>query len=251
MHFSVHRNRPRTTLRSPVCISVQILFLSIVLANGESAGRAIHRRTRPKTTIIHYSNTSTVDRLRSPGMWFFVGAIEIVLLFNLSEFLYPGYSVSENYISDMGVGPMPSRAVFTFAVILFGILTIIASYLLRERNPKSVIWFFMILSGIGAIGVGVFNEHSPYRLHSIFSLVAFLFGNLAAVFSYKLVSRPLAYFFSCLGLLGLTALALFGADIFLDLGPGGMERLIFYPAVIWGLGLGVYLMTTEERPQRE
>lgn len=201
-------------------------------------------------TIISCLDTSGMNGLRSPGLWFFVGSIEIVLLFNLAEFLYTDYSVSQNYISDLGVGPMPAKAVFTFAVIVFGIMTVIASYLLRERYPKSIIWILMILSGVGAVGVGTFDMHAPFRLHTIFSLVAFLFGNLAALFSYKLVPKPLAFFFMFLGLLGLSALALFGAHVYLGLGRGGMERMVFYPAVIWGLGLGVYLTTKdiETRP---
>jgi hypothetical protein len=77
--------------------------------------------------------------------------------------------------------------------------------------------------------------------------MAFLFGNLAVIWSSKMVRSPLSYLFVLLGLVGLLALVLFGADIYLGLGAGGMERMIFYPAMFWAIGFGVYLLAQENR----
>ena len=182
---------------------------------------------------------------RSPGLWLFLGGLEILFLIHLSEFLYPGYSVSDNYISDLGVGPMPSSAIFTVAVVLFGLMALAAAALLRQENKKSFIWLLLALTGIGAIGVGVFNlDYSP-AVHSLSALTAFLFGNLAVLYSYKMVRPPLSYVFAFLGLIGLSALALFGADTYLGLGAGGMERMILYPAMFWALGFGAYRLVGE------
>jgi hypothetical protein len=58
-----------------------------------------------------------------------------------------------------------------------------------------------------------------------------------------------------LGLMTLAALVLFGMGEYLGLGVGGMERMIAYPAVMWGAGFGGYLIayqqerTTEKKPQ--
>jgi len=54
--------------------------------------------------------------LTNPGLWLFLAGLEILFLVHIAEFLYPGYSVSKNYISDLGVGPQPSRAIFTVAI---------------------------------------------------------------------------------------------------------------------------------------
>ena len=100
---------------------------------------------------------SATSVLRCPGIWLLLGGLEILFLVHLSEFLYPGYSVSHDYISDLGVGPMPASGVFTVAVVLFGLMALVAAYLFRKSNKKSLIWVFLALSGIGGIGVGVDN----------------------------------------------------------------------------------------------
>ena len=188
--------------------------------------------------------------LRSPGLWLLVGGLEILFLVHLSELLYPGYSVSANYISDLGVGPMPSSAIFTVSVILFGLMALFAAALLRQRDRKSLIWLLLVLTGIGAIGVGAFNEDYIPLIHSGSALMAFLFANLSVLYSHRLVRPPLSYVFALLGLIGLSALVLFGTRTYLGLGAGGMERMILYPAMFWAIGFGVYLSAEENRTSR-
>lgn len=172
-----------------------------------------------------------------------------MLLIHLAEFLYPGYSVSDNYISDLGVGPMPSSAIFAASVVLFGAIALLAATLFRQENKKSLLWVFLALSGIGAIGVGVFNINYPL-IHRPSALLAFLFGNLAAVYSYKMVRPPLSHMFAVLGLVGLSALALFGTETYLGLGVGGMERMILYPTMFWAIAFGAYLLAEEGMSNR-
>ena len=188
--------------------------------------------------------------LRSPGLWLLAAGLEILFLVHLSESLYPGYSVSEDYISDLGVGPMLSSVTFTVAVISFGLMALLVAVLFRQRDQKSLIWLLLALSGIGAIGVGVFNEDFRPPVHRPFALLAFLFGNLAALYSYKLVRPPLSYVFALLGLIGLSALALFGGGIYLGLGIGGMERMVLYPAMFWAICFGAYLSAEESGVNR-
>lgn len=194
-------------------------------------------------------NLQVMATMRSPGLWLLLGGLEILFLVHLSELLYPGYSISDNYISDLGVGPMLSRVMFTVAVILFGLMAIFSAVLLRKRNRKSLIWLLLALCGIGAIGVGVFNEDYPL-VHRPSALLAFFFGNLAALYSYRLVHPPLSFVFACLGLIGLSALTLYGAGTYLRLGVGGMERMILYPAMFWAIGFGVNLSAEENRMNR-
>ncbi len=181
---------------------------------------------------------------RTAGILLFMGGLEMLFLVHLAEFLYPGYSVSQNYISDLGVGPSLSRWIFTAGIIVFGAIALEAALLFRQRLRRSLLWPFLGLTGVGAIGVGVFNEDITL-LHSAFAFVAFLFGNLTVIVSSRMVRRPLSWLFLGLGLLGLSALALFGADAYLGLGAGGMERMIFYPAMFWALGFGAYVMAWE------
>jgi hypothetical membrane protein len=194
-----------------------------------------------------HEDTRAMDFLRSPGLWLLVGGLELLFLVHLSEFLYPGYSVSANYISDLGVGPMPSSIIFTVAVILFGLMALLAAALFRQKDKKSLIWLLVALTGIGAVGVGAVNMDYIPLVHRGSALAAFLFGNLAVLYSFKMVRHPLSYVFALLGLIGLSALALFGAGIYLGLGVGGMERMILYPAMFWAVGFGAYLSAEENR----
>lgn len=189
--------------------------------------------------------------LRSPGLWLFLGGLEILFLVHLAEFLYPGYSVSENYISDLAVGPGTPAAVFTVGIMVFGLMALAASYFVRMEYRHSKMWILLGLSGVGALGVGAVNENLIPVLHGIFAVLAFLFGNLAAVWSYRLVRAPFSYLCAGLGVIGIVALALTAANIDLGLGAGGMERMIFYPAMFWVLGFGAWLIASEGRSNRE
>ena len=185
--------------------------------------------------------------LRSPGLWLLAGGLEIMFLVHMAEMLYPGYSVSANYISDLGVGPMLPSILFTAAVILFGSMALCAAVLFRMRDKKSLIWLLLVLSGVGSVGVGLFNEDYIPNVHRASALLAFLFGNLAAIYSYRMARPPLSYVFALLGLAGLSALALYGGGVYLGLGVGGMERMILYPAMFWAIGFGGYLFAEDSR----
>jgi hypothetical membrane protein len=188
--------------------------------------------------------------LRSPGLWLFVGGAQMLFLVHLAEFLYPGYSVSEKYISHLGVGPTNVRIVFITALLIFGLMAIAAAWLLRDRPVKSRVWIFLGLSGVGAIGVGLFNMDDFSDVHAAFAVMAFIFGNLASIFSYKLVRPPLSWIFVVFGLIGLSAFALFASRTYIGIGAGGMERMIFYPPMFWALGFGAYLLAEENLAPR-
>lgn len=189
--------------------------------------------------------------LRSPGFWLFLAGLEMLFLVHLAEFLYPGYSVSEDYLSELGVGPAAPRAVFVVALVAFGLMALMASYLLRQRDRKSKLWLLLGISAVGAIGVGAFDMDNFRALHGLFALLAFLFGNLAAIYSWKAVRPPMSFMFIALGLVGLASLVLLVASVDLGLGDGGIERLVFYPAMFWTLAYGAYMMAEEKvtKPQ--
>ncbi len=158
----------------------------------------------------------------------------------IAETLYPGYSVALNYISDLGVGPEPSRTIFSASVFLFGLLGVAASVLLLRSRGDRVVPCLLLVSGLGAMGVGLINEHVP-PYHIMAAFLAFFMGGLAAVFSYRLVGWPLGLLSAALGLIGLAALVLAGTGSNLGMGKGGIERLVLYPSLTWLIGLGAVL----------
>ncbi len=185
-------------------------------------------------------------RDRLAGLLVFIGLAEFMILMIVAEAIYPGYSVSHNYISDLGnyrLAPSaPHALIFNSAIIVMGALLVIGAILfVGGSKTRNLLRAFMILTGIGAAGVGVFTETSPYHLHDIFSLITFLFASLdsypASVFRGRW-SAPWAV----LGTIALVALGLYIPGQYLGLGWGGMERMIVYPNIIWALGFSGSLM---------
>ena len=185
------------------------------------------------------------------GVFLFIGAIQFVLGMLIAEFLYPGYSASMNYISDLGatcrttcIIHQPSASIFNTSISLLGVLALVSSYFIWREFHNRSISLLLGLSGIGMVGVGLFPETAGI-VHLIASFIAFFFGGLSAIATYKLVKAPFAYLSVLMGMISLIALALFISEIFLGLGPGGMERMIAYPLLLWVIGFGGNLMSSE------
>ena len=195
-----------------------------------------------------------MDNRRIVGVLLFAGALIALFGIHLAEFLYPGYSVSGNYISDLGatcrttcIVYQPSALIFNTSVILLGILIISSSYLIWKEFHSLIIAALFCLSGLGSVGVGLFPETAG-DLHVIVSFITFFFGALAAIAVSRIVKGPFSYFSVLMGLASLIALILYGLEIYLGLGPGGMERMIAYPVLLWGIGFGGYMMSPQQTP---
>lgn len=185
------------------------------------------------------------------GVLLFIGAVQFIFGMLIAEFLYPGYSASMNYISDLGatcrttcIIHQPSASIFNTSVSLLGVLALVSSYLIWREFHNRLISLLLGLSGVGMVGVGLFPETAGI-FHLITSFIAFFFGGLSAIATYKLVKAPFAYLSVLMGMISLIALALFISEIFLGLGPGGMERMIAYPLLLWVIGFGGNLMSSE------
>lgn len=184
------------------------------------------------------------DNKRVAGTILFVGAAQFIVLMIIAETLYPNYSTSTNYISDLGVGP--SALIFNSSIILLGFMTVAGTYFTYRIFRSRLFLVLLTLAGIGAIGVGMFTE-SAGGIHVVFSLITFLFGGLSAIAFYKVEKTPFNWLSAALGTMGLVALVLFGSDNYLGLGAGGMERMIAYPILLWGAGLGGHLIGSSEK----
>ncbi|MFH2105978.1 MAG: DUF998 domain-containing protein [Candidatus Micrarchaeota archaeon] len=170
------------------------------------------------------------------GMLLMVGGMQFILAMVIAESLYPGYSIANDYISDLGVGP--SALIFNASIIIFGSCVVYAAYLFSRSFSK----FSMVLiaSGLGAIGVGMFPENMA-QLHGISALFAFVFSGVSALYAYTIVRKPFNYLSLIIGLFIFAAILLFATNNLLGIGVGGMERMIAYPAILWVIGLGGYL----------
>jgi hypothetical membrane protein len=197
---------------------------------------------------------------KTAGILFFIASTQFVLGLIVAEALYPSYSVSNNYISDLGVGP--SSVIFNSSIFLLGFLSIIGAYFLPRTTDFRVLTILLALMAIGAMGAGVFTKDFT-TIHGAVSSMAFVFGGLSAIISFKVLKTPLSAMSVVLGLMALGAFVLFAggiltsgafasseaqaSDFFLGLGPGGMERMIVYPALIWLAGFGGHLIALSEK----
>jgi hypothetical membrane protein len=173
------------------------------------------------------------------GLLLFVGGVQCVLGVIIAEALYPGYSTSKNWISDLGVGP--SALIFNSSMVLLGVLGMAGTYFIQRAFNSRLFSILMAITSIGAVGVGLFTE-DVMVVHAIFSLITFLFGGVSAILSYKLQKPPLSYLSVLLGALALLAVVLTFSGTYLGLGVGGMERMIAYPALLWIIGFGAHLI---------
>ncbi len=209
---------------------------------NHEAGPMVHRAVRSGAAVLIFG-----------GLEFLVGMAVV-------QTQYPNYSLTQNFISDLGGANSPWALVFDASVILLGLCAVVGALLIwsafDDRPSRGAGLSLLLIGGIGAIGVGVFPETTPVlngHMHDIVSLVAFLGAGLGlVVVSFAMVpaarwgsSRP---FTVLCGGITIFAIVLFSAGtyggpagLFLGLGPGGMERLIVAPILLWAVAEGVHL----------
>jgi len=199
-------------------------------------------------------------RRKVAGVLFFVAVTQFIIGLTITEALYPGYSLSDNYVSDLGTGPY--SIFFNSSAFLLGLLLIIGTYSLRHIPDLKTENTMLFLMAIGAMGVGVFTKDFTVP-HAAMASIAFFFSGLAAIASAKVLKKPFSLIGIVLGAMTLGALGLYSAGIvtsgsitsniaydsnfYLGLGPGGMERMIVYPALMWLAGFSGYLATQQEK----
>ncbi len=177
-----------------------------------------------------------------------------------AELAYPGYNVSEDFVSDLGATCVdiassphdctvvqPASTIFSLSVDALGLLVLVAAVLAYPLVLPRRLALLLGVTGLGALGVGLVSEaYSPF--HSAFALTAFLGGSVTALSSFRVLPRPLAYVCLALGCLATVALGWFSLlsleirataagttfpTIWSPLGVGGMERMVVDPILAW------------------
>jgi len=181
------------------------------------------------------------------GALLLVSGIQFLLMVTACEALFPGYSVHANDISDLGATTAPTFALYEPAVLLWGLLWLVGAYLYWRSRGERASMLVSLLPGLGILLVGAFPENVSIVLHSVGSVIGIFAGVVVALLSYRWVRSPLRYLLLALGLLSLlAALIEFGsygsALVQQTLGPGGWERAIVYPLLVWEMAYGSYLL---------
>jgi hypothetical protein len=115
---------------------------------------------------------------------------------------------------------------------------------------------------LGAMAVGIVTKDYTVA-HGVVSSLAFFFAGLSAIASGRVLIKPLSVICVVLGGITICALGLFSigmvtsgsitstaalnSNFYLGLGPGGMERMIIYPALMWLAGFSGYLAMQQKK----
>lgn len=200
------------------------------------------------------------------GLFLLAGGVTFLMALHLAELTFPGYSVSLNWISDLGqscsyagtnwphdcVFVQPSATIFAASALVFGGLMLSAAYLLYPSRALRRLSLLIGAVGVGAVGLAFFPEGVALP-HAAFAAAALVSGAFAAVESFRLVPRPLGVLFLILASVSLVAFAILVtvgggtvAPTWTPLGKGGMERMVVYPELLWDIAFGATLMALPE-----
>ena len=200
------------------------------------------------------ASTLTLTRTREhsrpaiwvPGVLLFVLAAGFMTVIMAAASMAPGYDVQGGAISDLGVIG-ETATLFNVTLLAVGLLNISGGYLLYRAHRRAWLLGIYALAGLGAVGAGLVPLNAS-GFHGIFALVAFLFFNLEALGSAALVTGPMRWVSAIAGLVGLAFVVMMvigdagNPGVFGPIGHGGAERMIVYPAMLWLIAFGGYLM---------
>ncbi|MFZ0699788.1 MAG: DUF998 domain-containing protein [Thermoplasmata archaeon] len=190
--------------------------------------------------------------VRTGAILFVLGPLAFVAAMIVAQLYYPNYSLSTNFISDLGnTANSPLWYVFSAGIILLGLLAIAAILLLWSTFPDGGLRVaglgLLLVASVGAIVVGFFPENVNGTVHGTASLVVFLPSGLALLAlgaSMRETSgwESLRWFSIALGAITLVFVALFhftsvGANLY----PGLFERIVVAPVLLWSIVVGIFL----------
>jgi hypothetical membrane protein len=159
----------------------------------------------------------------------------------IARLRWPGhYSMSMNWISDLGAAHSPLHWVMNGSFVVQGVLISVGAILMRRLFPAKasyrVALLLFLVSGVGVLVVGLVPEDSDAQVHRLAALAHLLAGNLAMILiGVAMVAGAARVRFRGVitllaGLLGLTALVLLGLG---EKNVGTFERLAAYPLTLW------------------
>ncbi len=164
----------------------------------------------------------------------------------LAASIAPAYDFHGGAISDLGVID-ETAILFNGLLVAVGVLNIGGGILLYRWHRRVWILAIFVLAGMGAAGAGVMPLDTG-DAHSLFALFGFLFFNLEVLATAVVLRGPMRALSIAAGLIGLVYVVVMvigdsgNPAIFGAIGHGGSERMIVYPAMLWTLVVGGYLL---------
>lgn len=195
--------------------------------------------------------------LKIGGVLYVVAVFQFFVFELVAETLYPGYSVSGNYISDLGatcVSPpstlncvvhQPSARIFDSTVFLLGLILLVGTGFVYYGTRKKPYLVTAAVADLAILLVGVYPENTGWT-HAIVSVVLFLFMGISLLLAWTIVNgAAIRYLTVAFGVL--TLFFNFTNVPAGQVGVGGQERLLVLCILLELLTLGGYL-TGQDSP---
>ncbi|HEU5430093.1 MAG TPA: DUF998 domain-containing protein, partial [Thermomicrobiales bacterium] len=200
-------------------------------------------------------------------------AVEFFVVQAIAQSAWPGYSIVDQDISALGIttcGPFvdpttgqtmnvcsPLHVVMNAGFVLLGLLTIAGAVLTFSawpRNRRSKFGLALLAAGaVGTILTGLSPANVDSTRHGAGALIYWGFGSVGIMLlglALWNARRGLAIFSLVCGAIALAAFVLYGAQTYVGLGRGIMERIAGYTPTIWLIVLGGALLPVALRDDR-
>ncbi|HEX3937301.1 MAG TPA: DUF998 domain-containing protein [Xanthobacteraceae bacterium] len=177
------------------------------------------------------------------------------------------YSISENYISDLGAvrcggaaaglngqtGAIcsPLHAAMNTSFVLQGLLIVAGTLCVWPIFPSGRLWAAALLltavSGLGVFVVGLAPEDTMASIHylgaveNLFCTNATMVVMGVAMLGWRRETRLMGALTLGAGLIGIFGFAFLAVHDYFGLGVGGMERVTAYPFPVWIAAMGALL----------
>ena len=188
---------------------------------------------------------------RIGGLLLSLGGVLLLMGIVTAEAEYPSaldYTTRRDQISYLGSTPpphvvivQPSAHIFDGVMMLSGAILVVAALLLHASHRSKLWTTLLLILGAGVAGVGIFPDNH-HGVHQATALVTFLIGGLTAASSAAVTRGPFRYFGLALGLTSLTVFWVGPGALVGALGPGGVERWVAYPILLWAIAYGGYVL---------
>lgn len=180
---------------------------------------------------------------RNPGTGFAVGGILVILALTAGVSIYPKYSVRYDAISYLGSAGVPTEIFWNSTLVIVGLLWITSTFILFRTREKKFWSITFYLTGAGLILVGLSPWNQFPLTHYIGAQLAFIFGALSCLVGSRIVTGSMSKISVFAGLFSIFAYlsGYIGSNNLL--GSGGIERMIYYPILLWQIAFGGYLIS--------
>ncbi len=179
---------------------------------------------------------------KNPGLGFAFGGAMIMLVLTASESVYPNYSIHTDAISYLGGAGVATEWFWNTALFIAALLWIWSSagiFYGRHRFPGSPIFY---ATGLGMALVALSPWDVRPATHTIGALATLLFGIGSCYIGGRMVSGPMKYLSYAAATLSLIAFLSGFFGLFAFLGPGGLERMDYFPLFLWETAFGGYFL---------